>query len=559
MKKKIFIIFALLTIVCASFATVACDKKGDAGDELPPSGDSTGNISSGDNESQTHVHTYSEQWSTDEDNHWRAATCGHDTIADKSAHSFNKIDYLCDVCGYDVSNGFTYEINSDNKSYSVTGLREENGGDRLVIPSEYKGKPVTKIAAEAFSDCSHLTTVVIHSGITDVGASAFSDCDGLTGVYVNDLASWNNIVFHGSFSNPLDYAKKLYVNNELLTNLTIPADLTKINWFNFLGCDDLTGITVDPNNEVYKSDGNCLIDRESNMLLLGCKNSVIPDYVESIGSSAFEGCKDLTEVDIPDGVKSIGFYSFYNCSNLKSVNIPDSVSNISDGAFKNCASLTEISLPSGISSIGRETFSRCSSLTSVEIPYGVTDIGDAAFLFCKSLTSVYIPSTVRNIGSLAFIDCRILTIYCEHSSEQENWQSGWNNNCPVVWEYKNSDIADDGNIYYISQDGLRYALKDGVATLVKQYEYLSGVKTIPATITYKNANYSVTVIESDAFLRCKELTGIVIPQSVTSIKLRAFKGCDNLTIYCEATGKPQGWDSWWNEDDRPVVWGYVND
>ena len=187
----------------------------------------------------------------------------------------------------------------------------------------------------------------------------------------------------------------------------------------------------------------------------------------------------LPILDIPDGVKSIGFYSFYNCSNLKSVNIPDSVSNISDGAFKNCASLTEISLPSGISSIGRETFSRCSSLTSVEIPYGVTDIGDAAFLFCKSLTSVYIPSTVRNIGSLAFIDCRILTIYCEHSSEQENWQSGWNNSCPVVWDYKNSDIADDGNIYYISQDGLRYALKDGVATLVKQYEYLSGVKTIP--------------------------------------------------------------------------------
>ena len=44
--------------------------------------------------------------------------------------------------------------------------------------------------------------------------------------------------------------------------------------------------------------------------------------------------------------------------------------------------------------------------------------------------------------------------------------------------------------------------------------------------------------------------------SVTSIGDYAFYGCTSLVIYCEAQGKPSGWDSYWNSSYRTVVWGH---
>ena len=35
----------------------------------------------------------------------------------------------------------------------------------------------------------------------------------------------------------------------------------------------------------------------------------------------------------------------------------------------------------------------------------------------------------------------------------------------------------------------------------------------------------------------------IIPDSVTTIESSAFNGCTNLTIYCEASSKPDGWSS----------------
>mgnify|MGYP003301999105 CR=1 FL=1 len=68
---------------------------------------------------------------------------------------------------------------------------------------------------------------------------------------------------------------------------------------------------------------------------------------------------------------------------------------------------------------------------------------------------------------------------------------------------------------------------------------------------------SVTSIGESAFYDCASLTSVAIPDSVTSIGERAFYRCTLLTIYCEAISKPDGWDSYWNYSNRPVVWGYT--
>lgn len=63
-------------------------------------------------------------------------------------------------------------------------------------------------------------------------------------------------------------------------------------------------------------------------LVLGCKNTKIPENVTSIGSSAFSGCSGLTSINIPKGVTCIGAYAFSGCTRLSDVKIPTSVTKI---------------------------------------------------------------------------------------------------------------------------------------------------------------------------------------------------------------------------------------
>jgi hypothetical protein len=144
---------------------------------------------------------------------------------------------------------------------------------------------------------------------------------------------------------------------------------------------------------------------------VGCKNTVIPSSVTSIGNAAFDGCSGLTSITIPSSVTNIGSGAFADCSGLTSVtfDIPSSVTSIGDDAFSGCSSLTSLTIPSSVTSIGENAFRGFSGLTSVTIPSSVTSIGDHAFEGCSGLTSIIIPSSVTSIGDIAFYGCSGLT------------------------------------------------------------------------------------------------------------------------------------------------------
>lgn len=95
---------------------------------------------------------------------------------------------------------------------------------------------------------------------------------------------------------------------------------------------------------------------------------VIQDGVTSIGSGAFCGCKNLSDVHIPDSVTRIGEYAFGNCKSLKSIYFPDSVEEIGDAAFSGCQMLESFRIPSGISKIGENIFDLCPRMTSLRMP-----------------------------------------------------------------------------------------------------------------------------------------------------------------------------------------------
>ena len=215
--------------------------------------------------------------------------------------------------------------------------------ENIVIPSKYNGIPVTQILDNAFANAK-VKNITIPDSVTAIGDMAFFNCVSLTGVYITNMTNWCNINFKGLNSNPLAYAKNLYLNKNLVTELTIPDNVTTIGDYAFSRCESLTSV-------------------------------VIHDNVTAIGEGAFDGCSSLSSIDIPDGVTEICDETFSGCGSLTRINIPDGVTSIGDSAFSGCSSLTSIDIPDGVTSIGEWAFCGCSSLTSIDIPDSVTSIG----------------------------------------------------------------------------------------------------------------------------------------------------------------------------------------
>ena len=121
---------------------------------------------------------------------------------------------------------------------------------------------------------------------------------------------------------------------ENLKSISINESVTKIS-IRFETCPNITSINVNKKNTVYDSrnDCNAIIETATNTLIIGCKNTIIPSSVTSIGSSAFCYRRNLTNITIPDSVTSIGHHAFFGCEGLTSITIPSSVTSIGDRAF----------------------------------------------------------------------------------------------------------------------------------------------------------------------------------------------------------------------------------
>ncbi len=481
--------------------------------------------------------------------------CGETLVAPQSVAK-TKHNYLNGVCAKKNceakdpnygSIGLAYTLNADGESYSVTGIGTCTDKD-IVIPSVYNEKPITSIGNRAFDSeyckvltsiaipdsvnsigefafnyCSELTSITIPNSINFIGNCAFFYCSGLTSITIpntvtfidwgtfNGCSGLNDITIPDSVTS---IGPSAFLGCSGLTNITIPKSVNFIGLTAFDGCSGLESIAVSEDNTKYHSENNCLIETQSKTLILGCKNSVIPDdgSVAFIGYGAFYGCSGLTSITIPNSVASIGYLAFYCCNGLTSITIPDSVISIGESSFARCNGLTSIVIGNNVTSIERNAFGNCNGLTNITIPDSVTSIGKEAFVDCSGLKNISIGSGVTSIGDIAFKGCskNLESIIVAEANPKYNSK----NNCLIETESKtlilgckNSIIPDNGSVTSIGGNAFY-----GCESLT--------------SITIPN---SVTFIGYDAFEGCNGLTSTTIPDSVTSIGSNAFYGCIGLT------------------------------
>ncbi len=368
---------------------------------------------------------------------------------------------------------------------------------------------IETIGAHAFHSCSHLPEITIPDSVLSIGDLAFTACLALTEIVIPDSVTTvgNSVLFSCTG------LKSIYIGSGVSKNASA---------FNQTSSESLESITVSADNQNYHSAGNCLIETGSGVLILGCKNSIIPTdgSVTKIWYSAFSYCSGLRSISIPASVTSIQDNSFENCSGLEEIYVAEGNSKyhsagnclIETGTGSLIVGCNNSVIPDdgSVLSIAEYAFFTRYRLTEIIVPDGVVSIGSSSFYGCTGLVSVYLPKSLTSIGSLAFYDCHSLESINIAEENQKYHSSG---NCLIETETgtlllggNNSVIPDDGSVTAIAPNTFRHCA--GLGSII-----------VPD---------SVISIGNNAFVSCSGITSLTLGKGVETIGQSAFKNCTGL-------------------------------
>ena len=302
-------------------------------------------------------------------------------------------------------------------------------------------------------------------------------------------------------------------------------------------------------------------------MITGCKNSIIPQNVYRIRSSAFLGCSLLTQIKIPHNCENIEKGAFRGCSRLTEITVPfiggnASTSNIfgyifgatdatqvkdyvpaslkkvsieprttisiPEQAFKNCSSIEEVYLPpktptaTFIENIGKYAFNNCSKLKTINLEAVSGSIGDYAFLGCGAIEGeLTINNFISRIGRGAFKGCNSLSKLT----------------VPFIGESETSNRF----IHYIfGSSSSNFGISSGgeMPNSLKEIVVSESSNDVPESAFSSTAFEKITFkgivkeIGQFAFSRCLKLKDVVFERAahVETIGIGAFQG-SSLTAY----------------------------
>ena len=439
---------------------------------------------------------------------------------------------------------------------------------RIVIP-----EGVEKLGFKAFYACQKLTDIDLPLSLKEIGSGlTFEACTDLEKGHfvIKDLKWWCSMVIKGIYSNPIYYAKHIYdTNNQEITDLVIPEDITSIGDYAFCRCEGLKSVTF--------HDKMTYLGANSFYSCTGLTNVEIPASIKTINEGAFMRCSNLATVTIPEGIETIGFnafshsglktltlpstirdmmQSFVSCEQLETLTLTDGITEL-DGSFYYCHALKEVRIPGSIKKLSFQDFMSCNSLETVVFDEGVEEI--AGFTDNPKLKNITIPSTVKKIGSLRnnpsletifipegveylamFDDCTAL--------KQINIPStityiGSFKNCNALEKVIVADLKSWCHARH-SVDGW-YPPQQPSGTLylgtieqnepITKLEIPEGTERVEAwafeyltSLTSVSIPPSVKILGGGTFYGCTNIEEIVLPEGLEQFGYKEFAGCTKL-------------------------------
>ncbi|MGM9816671.1 MAG: leucine-rich repeat domain-containing protein [Lepagella sp.] len=315
-----------------------------------------------------------------------SAAWAYDVKVDGIYYNLNKSDNTASVvAGDNVYSGnivIPETISVEGATYSVTSIGDESFRNCIDLVSVSIPSSVTSLGENSFRYCG-LMSISLPNSITSIGNSCFYYCEYLTSIVIpNSVTSLGDDCFRCCY-----WLESVTLSNSLtsmgvscfeycirLKSITIPRSVTSIGVDCFCRCKGLESIVVEDGNSVYDSREGCnaIVETSTNTMLVGCKNTMIPNSITSLADNCFDCCAGLTSITIPNSVTSLGYECFHE-TGLTTVTIPNSVTSIGSLCFYDCAQLTNVRVDRDVPpSTKNDILDGCLVLNTIYVPVGAT-------------------------------------------------------------------------------------------------------------------------------------------------------------------------------------------
>lgn len=290
----------------------------------------------------------------------------------------------------------------DNAFHGCSGIT-----GTLVFPAAMEN-----ISTNVFAGCSGIEEIVLPRGVLFIGDGAFNNCSGVQRLWLT-----NSIKTIGASAlSGMKNLKKIYFSGTYLD-----WD-TNIQWADDKG---YSNFPVGPTLTEVAASGSCgealtwSLSTAGDLTVSGTGD--MADFAAT-GAPWAEYRDQIKLVILGQGVTSIGSSAFQDCKNLETVSLPGSLTSLGKAAFLRCGELTNVKLPASLKSVGEDCFTGCEKLVLLDL----TGVPDEIMELRTSLEgTVTLPAGVKNARLRWALETAAGEIPCSEIAEVCGQEGGY--------------------------------------------------------------------------------------------------------------------------------------